>query len=146
MRKVYVFALFAAVGCQLPLDERTFESQAEYDNALIEDLQMGEHDTELVGTWKGTTATEDRLVFNADGTLEVQLHEQTMNKGYWRTGGGTMRFTLVNQDDPGLSEQKCTYEVTEDGHLSIKPDQITYSGSGEFRRIEEQPLLLPPTQ
>jgi hypothetical protein len=138
MQKLSVIALLALalVGCQLPLDERTFESQADYDRALIEDLQGGEHDAALVGTWKGTTATEDRLVFNAEGTLEVQMHEQTMNKGYWRTGGGTMRFALVNQDDPGLSEQKCTYEVTEDGLLQIKPDQITLSGSGEFRKLE----------
>jgi len=141
MRKLYVLALFAlaALGCQPRADGESFTITPEMEEAVrvIEELEKGEKDAALVGTWEGLTATEERLVFAADGKFEALSSEKVVGQGYWATKEGTLDFVYFKDEAEGAALQTCEYEIDPEGHMSIKPDHITLSGSGEFRRLEE---------
>ena len=141
MRKLYVLSLFAvaALGCQPGPDGESFTITPEMEEAarVIEELEKGEQDPALVGTWEGLTATEERLVFADDGKFEALSGGKVVGQGYWATKVGGLNFVYFEDATEGAALQTCEYEIDPDGHLSIKPDHITRSGSGEFRRLEE---------
>ncbi|MEX2244150.1 MAG: hypothetical protein WD716_09930 [Fimbriimonadaceae bacterium] len=139
MRKLSAIALLAlaALGCQPGPDGESFTITPEMEEAarVIEKLEEGEQDAALVGTWEGLTATEERLVFAADGEFEALSSETAVGQGYWATKEGALNFVYFEDATEGAALQTCEYEIGPDGHLSIRPDHITRSGSGEFRKV-----------
>jgi hypothetical protein len=140
MRKLYVLALcaVAALGCQPGPDGESFIITPEMEEAarVIEELEKGERDAALVGTWEGLAATEERLDFAADGKFEAQSSERAVGQGYWATKEGALNFIYFKDEAEGAALQTCEFEIGRDGHLSIKPDHNTRSGSGEFRKLK----------
>lgn len=113
-------------------------TRAELWDSFWIDYRDGEHNPDLIGTWKGTTSTNERLVFKEDNMMEFQLHMQPMNEAPWFSEDGTLFFQFLWLDDGEPTRQSFDYEIDDRGHLIITGGtEVSSTHEHDYRKIAD---------
>jgi hypothetical protein len=105
----------------------------------------------LLGTWKGQTTCDGRLVFRSDGTYELTGYGPASDdrKGTWKVRWDALPPTLVltrkTSEIPDRAGKATEVKLIklDDRSLAIKYANPNGSPSGQYTRVKKEPHAPP---